>query len=104
MTKVGRTNGVVTGWVAFSAGIVGVMVSVGILTLHAMGVSGVLFVNQVDFIYVLWPFSLMLTVGWQTTPLGITITLLSIVANGLLYAVLAAVLWKAARQLATLNR
>jgi hypothetical protein len=104
MTKVGRTNGVVTRWIAFSAGIVGVMISVGILTLLAMGVSGVLFVNQVDFMYVLWPFSLMLIVGWRTTPLGIMITLFSIVANGLLYAVLAAVLWKAVRKFATLNR
>lgn len=33
-------------------------VSVGILALLAMGVSGVLFFNQIDFMYVLWPFSL----------------------------------------------
>jgi hypothetical protein len=48
MTEVGQTNWVVTRWMAFGAGIVGVMVSVGILTLLAMGVSGVLFVNRVD--------------------------------------------------------
>jgi hypothetical protein len=58
-----------------------VTISVGILALPPMGVSGVLFVNQVDFMYVLWPFSLMLTVGWRTTPLGAAITLLSELAT-----------------------
>jgi hypothetical protein len=71
--------------VALSGGVVGLVISGAILTLLALGVSGVLIVNGIDLMYLLWPSSRMLTVGWRTTPTGITITALSVIVNCLLY-------------------
>jgi hypothetical protein len=77
---------VTTRHTAFGAGMVGLVVSSVILTLLALGLSGILFVHQTDLMYVLWPSSIMLIVGWRTTAVGIAITLLSVVINCLLYA------------------
>ncbi len=65
------------------------MVSFAILTLMAFEVSGVLHGQRVDWMYILWPSSLMLVVGWRTTIPGITITAVAIITNCLLYAFLA---------------
>jgi TRAP-type C4-dicarboxylate transport system permease small subunit len=64
---------------------VGLVISGAILKLLALGVSGVLIVSGIDLMHLLWPSSMMLTVGWHTTPTGITITALSVVLNCFLY-------------------
>lgn len=78
--------------VTFGASIVGLLVSTVILTLMIFHVSGVLNFHQVDLMYVFWPSSMMLTVGWRTTAMGITTTMLSVMMNCLLYAGLAILL------------
>jgi hypothetical protein len=72
--------------VALCGGIVGLIISCVILTLLAFGVSGVLTVHSIQLMNVFWPSSTMLTVGWRTTPVGITITVLSVVINSLTYS------------------
>ena len=76
----------------FTAGAVGLTVSVAILTLLGFGVSGVLTIRNVDLIYLLWPSSLMLTTGWRTTVPGIALTIVSVFANCLTYLVIAVLL------------
>jgi hypothetical protein len=49
-------------------------------------------VGRTDLMYVVWPSSLMLIGGWHTTPLGILVTILSVVTNCLLYAGVALIL------------
>jgi hypothetical protein len=71
---------------------IGLVVSGGVLILLWLGVSGVLEVGRTDLMYVLWPSSLVLVGGWHTTPLGILITICSVVTNCLLYAGLALML------------
>lgn len=83
--------------VALIAGVAGLIVSFAILTLMAFGVSGVLHGHSVDWMYLLWPSSLMLVVGWRTTILGITITAVSIITNCLLYSFIAVLLWTGIR-------
>jgi hypothetical protein len=75
-----------------SAGTVGLIVSVAILTLLAFGVSGILTIHDVDLMYVLWPSSLMLTTGWRTTVPGIALTVVSVFVNCLTYLVSAILL------------
>jgi hypothetical protein len=65
---------------------IGLVVSGGVLVLLWLGLSGVLEVGRTDLMYVLWPSSLVLVGGWHTTPLGILITICSVVTNCLLYA------------------
>jgi len=71
---------------------IGLVVSGGVLILLWLGVSGVLEVGRTDLMYVLWPSSLLLVGGWHTTPLGILITICSVVTNCLLYAGVALIL------------
>jgi hypothetical protein len=67
----------------------GLLMSGLILTLLAFGVSGVLIVGgNTDLMYLLWPASSMLIVGWHTTPLGILITIASVVINCAMYIVI----------------
>ena len=76
----------------FTAGAVGLTVSVAILTLLGFGVSGVLTIRNVDLIYLLWPSSLMLTTGLRTTVPCIALTIVSVFANCLTYLVIAVLL------------
>ena len=69
----------------FAGVLMGFLVSCIVLALLWSGVAGVLIVNKVDLMYLLWPSSLMLLVGWNRTVLGITVTLMSIAINCLLY-------------------
>jgi hypothetical protein len=82
--------------------VVGLIVCAGVLTLLAFGVSGVLGVRGVDLMYVLWPASLILVVGWRSTPIGIAITTLAVALNCLMYMVIALMLRASVRSLARL--
>ena len=66
-------------------GIVGLLVSTVVLALLWFGVSGVLIVGKTDLMYVFWPASVMLVVGWRSTIHGMMITALAIAINCLLY-------------------
>lgn len=77
---------VTTRRVAYGAGVIGLIVSGIMLALLAFGVSGVLTVGKTDLMYILWPSSMMLIVGWRTTVAGITITAFAVALNCLLYA------------------
>ena len=68
---------------------VGLMVSGVVLGLLCFGVSGVLVVGRTDLMYVWWPTSKLLVVGWRSTPLGMIITAFSVLTNCLLYMALA---------------
>jgi hypothetical protein len=48
-------------------------------------VSGVLRVGHTELMYVLWPSSVMLIVGWRSTLPGIAITLFSVILNCVTY-------------------
>jgi hypothetical protein len=83
---------VTTRQIAIGAGVVGLAVSGVILALVAFGVSGVMTVGETDLMYVLWPSSRMLIVGWRTTVAGISFTAFAIALNCLLYASVAILL------------
>lgn len=76
---------------------VGLCVSAAVLALLWFGVSGILVVRGTDLMYVFWPSSLMLTVGWRSTVPGIMTTVASVAINCLLYMTLAYVLHRAVR-------
>ena len=69
--------------------IVGFCVSLAVLALLWFGVAGVLNVGRTDLMYIFWPSSLMLTVGWRTTAPGIATTVVSVGINCLLYMAIA---------------
>jgi hypothetical protein len=81
----------------------GLMVSVAILTLIAFGVAGVLIVHETDLMYVFWPASRMLTIGWRTTLSGITLTAVLVFLNCLTYSVIAFLLRAGLRSLVSLT-
>lgn len=64
---------------------VGLCMSIAVLTLLWFGVAGVLNVGRTNLMYVVWPSSLMLTVGWRSTFPGIVTTMVSVALNCLLY-------------------
>ena len=69
--------------------VVGLCMSLAVLTLMWFGVSGVLNVGRTDLMYVFWPSSLILTVGWRSTVPGIAITVVSVALNCSLYMAVA---------------
>jgi hypothetical protein len=73
-----------TGQVLIAGGIVGLLVSSAVLALLWFGVAGVL-VGKTDLMYVFWPASVMLTVGWCRTIPGLMITGSAVAINCLLY-------------------
>ena len=75
--------------VAILGGATGLAISFAVLALIWFGVSGVLFIGNVDLASVLWPSFFMITTTWRTTVPGIVITASSVVINGLVYAALA---------------
>jgi len=85
-------------------GTIGLLVSSAVLALIGFGVAGVLRVGRTDLnlMYVFWPSSVMLTVGWRTTIPGVMITASSVVINCLLYMALAYTLLRVARLVRTL--
>ncbi len=66
-------------------GIVGLIVSSAVLALLWFGVAGVLNVGDTNLMYVIWPSSMMLLVGWRTTIHGMVVTATSVAINCLLY-------------------
>ncbi len=90
--------------VILCAGTVGLIISGLILTTLAFGVSGSLTVHKIDLMYVLWPSSTILTVGWRTTARGIATTVLSVVINCLTYSGIAALLLVCIRSVVRLIR
>jgi hypothetical protein len=68
---------------------VGFCVSLAVLALLWFGVAGVLNVGRTDLMYIFWPSSLMLTVGWRSTAPGIATTVMSVAINCLLYMAVA---------------
>jgi hypothetical protein len=75
---------------AIVGGAVGLLVSGVVLVLLRFGVAGVLRIGNTDLMYLLWPSSLMLTITWDRTLLGITLTVISVVLNFLTYGAIAA--------------
>ena len=71
--------------VALLGAAIGLVVSGSVLALMWFGVSGVLYVGNTDLMYVLWPASLVLVGGWHTTAFGILVTIVSVIANCLMY-------------------
>ena len=65
---------------------IGFVVSSIILVLLWFGVSGILRVGSADLMYVLWPASIIMSLEWRSTPLGIVITLIAVVMNCGMYA------------------
>ena len=63
----------------------GLITSGIVVALMWFRVSGVLRVGQTDLMYVLWPSSVMLIVGWRNTLPGIAITLFSVILNCFTY-------------------
>ena len=70
----------------------GFSVPMAVLALLWFGVAGVLHTWHTDLMYVVWPSSLMLTVGWRSTLPGIVMTVLSVAHNCLFYMAIAYVL------------
>jgi hypothetical protein len=66
-------------------GIVGLIVSSAVLALLWFGVAGVLYLGDTNLMYIFWPSSMMLLVGWRSTIHGMMITATSIAINCLLY-------------------
>ncbi len=71
---------------------IGLIVSLAVLTLLWFGVLGILTVDGIDLMRIVWPSSVMLTVGWRTTPHGIFTTLISVAINCGIYGTLAILL------------
>ena len=88
--------------VLLAGGIVGLSVSGVVLALLWFGVSGVLTAGRTDLMYVFWPSSVMLVVGWRSTIQGLMITASSVVINCLLYMALAYALRRVAQLIRTL--
>ena len=80
--------------------VVGFCVSAAVLVLFLFGVAGILMVRGTNLMYLFWPSSLMLTVGWRSTVTGIMTTVASVAINCLLYMVVACILHRAVRTVA----
>ena len=83
--------------VAIVGGVVGLLASGVVLVLLWFGVAGVLRTGHTDLMYLLWPSSLMLTITWDRTLFGITLTVLSVALNALMYGTIAILVEKALR-------
>jgi hypothetical protein len=77
---------------ATAAGIVGLLVSATMLVFLWFGVWGIMQIGHTDLAVVLWPSSIMLTVGWRCTVPGIMTTISSVAINCLLYVAIALLL------------
>jgi hypothetical protein len=83
--------------VAIVGGGVGLLVSAVVLVLLWCGVAGILRIGHIDLMYLLWPSSLMLTITWDKTLFGITLTVISLALNVLMYGAIAILLERALR-------
>ena len=69
--------------------VIGLITSGSVLALLWFGVAGVLAAGRTDWMHLLWPSCVMLTVGWRHTVPGIMITVSSVAINCLMYVVIA---------------
>jgi len=76
---------------------VGFCVSIAVLVLLWFGVAGVLIVGGTDLMYLFWPSSLMLTVGWHSTFPGVMTTVASVGLNCVAYMAFAYLLHSVVR-------
>jgi len=83
--------------IAIVGGTVGLFVSGAVLVLIWFGVSGALAIGHTHLMYLLWPSSLILTITWDKTLIGITLTVISVALNIVMYGVIAILLEKAFR-------
>jgi hypothetical protein len=83
--------------VAIVGGGVGLLVSGVVLVLLWFGVAGVLRTGHIDLMYLLWPSSLMLTITWDRTLFGITLTVVSVALNVLMYGAISILVERALR-------
>ncbi len=73
-----------------SGAVCGLVICSLVLVLMYFGVSGVLNIGDgIDVGYIVWPASLLLTVGWRSTTLGVAITVMTILLNCAMYAFVA---------------
>jgi hypothetical protein len=75
-----------------AGGVVGLLASGAVLDLLWFHVSGVLGFGNFGYRYILFPFWPFMVVGWRSTALGITITVLCIAMNCVVYAAIALLL------------
>ena len=75
----------------------GLLASVVVLVLLWFGVAGVLRIGRTDLMYLVWPSSLILTVTWDRTVFGITLTVISVALNVLMYGAIATLVEMALR-------
>lgn len=72
--------------VAFIGGFVGLIVPIVVLTLFSwFGVWSIVRIGSTDLTHILWPFSVMITVAWQHTGIGILTTAAAVTLNCLVY-------------------
>jgi len=83
--------------VAIVGGAVGLLASGVVLVLLWRGVAGVLRIGHTDLMYLLWPSCLMLTITWDKTLFGITLTVISVALNLLTYGAIATLVERALR-------
>ena len=69
--------------------VLGLVAPVAELTLLWFGLGGDFWIDKTDITVALWPFFLILVVGWNRTVLGIAVTLLAVLLNSLLYGLVA---------------
>lgn len=89
---------------AVLGGGIGLTVSGVILAIVWLGVSGVLFVANVDLASVFWPSFFLLTTSWHSSIPGAVMTLCAIAINCLIYALLALALWAVVRTISRWSR
>ena len=89
---------------AILGGGMGLTVSAVILALMWWGVSGVLFVSNIDLASVFWPSFFLLTTRWHSSVHGAVITLCAIAINCVIYALLTAAVWAVVRSISRWSR
>ncbi len=70
----------------------GLIAACVVIVLWCYGVAGILIYGQIDFMYVLWPVSLMLPGDWLRTIPGLITTALLVMINCLTYSAFALLL------------
>ena len=89
---------------AIIGGLVGLAICFAVLSLMWFGVAGVLNVSGTDLMYVFWPFSVMLKVGWNTSLYGVITTLILVGLNSVTYSLVAMLLWVGCNRIITFRK
>ena len=75
----------------------GLIAACVVMVLSCYGVAGILICGQIDFMYVLWPVSVMLPGDWLRTIPGLITTVLLVMINCLTYSAFALLIRQVAR-------